>query len=236
MQIVSVYKDFVDRTAVEQNGSAAIQKYNRFSRLGELRLLDYLTGDVEGVKPPEPYNVQKLMDWITIMSAKDFKQTVGGTTAKPVDYYRFESLCMIGDYRDEVCGKDVLVSKGDTDIELLGPQQFIRRTKTHIESLIPSAKKPIAQLVGANFEYMPKDLGSVKLQYIRYPKFGEIAIKVDQIYNEEIPDPATSTDYEWPEYARNILLYFIVQQYPMGTREKAIVEQNETVGKGARRE
>lgn len=234
MEIISLYNDFLDRTATEQNGSVTIEKYNRFSKLGELRLLDYLTGDVEGVKPPEPYNVQKLRDWVSKFITPDMKQVANGTSPKPADYYRFESLSVIGSYLDEVCGKVELVSKGDTPIDLLDSQQFDMRCQTKIKDLKPSGKKPIAKMVGGDFHYMPKDLGSVKLEYVRYPVYGEIKITIDTVFNDEIPDPINSINYEWPEYARNILLYFIVQQYPVSTRERALVEQNELLGKSPR--
>lgn len=235
MDIVSVYNDVMDRTATEQNGSLTIEKFNRFSRLAELRLLDYLTGDIEGVKPPEPYNNQKVSDFLTPFIATDSKQVSNGNSIKPVNYYRFESLKVIGSYLDENdCGEAVIVSKGDTPIELLGSQQFDKRCETKIKSLRPSMKRPIAKMVGNTFQYMPADLGSVKLEYVRYPIFGEVAVEVDQVYNDEVPSKTASTDYEWGDDVRNLLLFFIVQQYPVSTREKALVEQNELVGKSSR--
>ena len=84
-------------------------------------------------------------------------------------------------------------------------------------------RKPIARIVGENFEYAPIDLGSVELIYTKYPVPAEVKVTVDTVYNNEIPDPINSVDYFWPEFARNLLIYFITQQYPVGTREKALV-------------
>jgi len=235
MESISLYNDYLDRTASEQNGVTTIEKYNRYSKLGELRLMDYLSGDVEGTKPPEPYNVQKLKDWFTIFITTDSKQVQNGTSPRPGNYYRFESLKIIGSYLDENdCGEAEVVHKANTPITLLDSQMFDKRLITDIKSLRPSARKPYAKMVGQTFVYAPEDLGSVILEYARNPVFGEVKTKIDPVYNDLVPDPATSIPYEWPEYARNILLYFIVQQFPIGTREKALVEQNELAGKGAR--
>lgn len=124
MDIISLYNDFLDRTETEQNGSVTIEKFNRFERLAELRFLDFLSGDVEGVKPPEPYSNTKLRDWLSIFIKKDSFLVQDGYFTKPSDYYRYDRNAVIGDYRDEVCGKDVLVSNGNTPIEILDGQQF----------------------------------------------------------------------------------------------------------------
>lgn len=234
MEIISLYNDVLDRTATEQNGSLTISKFNRFSRLGELRLLEYLSGDLEGIRPPEPYSTQKLRDFLTPFIVPDTKQVENGTSPLPDNYYKFENLSMIGDYRDEVCGKDVLISNGNTPIEVLDAQQFDSRCQTFIKRLQPSDKKPIAKMEDGGFQYKPSDLGSVKLEYVRYPIFGQIEMMVDNVYFDEVPNPATSIDYEWGDGCRNLLLFFIVQQYPISTREKALVEQNELVGKSSR--
>lgn len=235
MNVISVYNDVMDRTATEQNGGITIAKFNRYLKLGSLRLLEYLSGDVEGVKPPEPYLNQKLKDFLTILLATDTKQITNGVSPKPADYYMFENLKVIGSYLDvNECGEEEIVSKGDTVIDLLDSQQFDKRCLTYIKDLRPSMKKPIAKMVGQNFYYMPVDLGSVKLEYKRYPIHGEVKVKIDQLYNDEVPDDVNSIDTEWPDFARNMLVYFITAFYPVATREKAFVEQNELVNKSSR--
>lgn len=235
MNIVSVYNDYLDRTAAEENGITTIEKFNRFSRLAELRLVDYLSGDVEGLKPPEPYSNQKLRDFLSILLKSDLLQSKDGKIEKPADYYRFDSNAVVGSYRDNVCGKDVVVSAGNTPIEILDGQQFDKRTMTYIKRLQPSMTRPIGKMVGKFIETAPVDLGTVKLYYVRYPVFGEIKTKLDTVYNEVVPDEAGSTNYEWDENVRNLLLYFLVQQFHVSTRENALAEQNELVNKSARR-
>lgn len=234
MDIISVYNDYLDRTGAEQNGGTSIEKFNRYSKLAELRLEDYLSGDISGVTPPEPYTTEKLRDFLSTMLRSDTMQVQNGSFTKPDDYYKFDSSSIIGSYKDELCGEEVLITGEDTPIEILDGPQFTMRSQTYIKSLRPSAKKPIGKMVGDTIETLPKDLGSVKLYYIRYPVFGEIKVKKDPVYNDEIPDSATSVNYQWKESVRNLLLYFICQQYPVSTREKAFVEQNELINKGPR--
>jgi len=235
MNVISIYNDVMDRTATEQNGTLTITKYNRFSKLAELKCLDYLSGDIEGIKPPEPYSNQKLRDFLTPFIATDTKQVTSGVSIKPDNYYRFDNLKVIGSYLDvNDCGDEVMVSKGDTVIELLDSQQFDKRCLTKIKDLRPSMKKPIAKMVGNTFVYAPVDLGSVKLEYVRYPVYGQVIVEIDAVFNDEIPSPTFSIDYEWGDYARNLLLFFLTQFYPVSTREKALVEQNELVGKSPR--
>lgn len=234
MDVVSVYNDVLDRTATEQNGTISIKKFNRFSRLAELRLLDYLSGDISGVTPPEPYTTEKLRDFLSVMLKSEPVQSKDGVFTKPGDYYKFDSSSIIGSYKDDHCGEEVIVSGEDTPIEILDGPQFTSRSKTYIKSLKPSIEKPIGKMVGNKIETLPKDLGSAKLYYIKYPVFGEVKVKVDNVFNEEVPDEVNSVNYEWPESCRNLLVYFICQQYPLSTRERAFVEQNELVNKGPR--
>lgn len=234
MDIISVYNNYLDRTGAEQNGGTSIEKFNRYSKLAELRLEDYLSGDISGVTPPEPYTTEKLRDFLSTMLRSDTMQVQNGSFTKPDDYYKFDSSSIIGSYKDELCGEEVLITGEDTPIEILDGPQFTMRSQTYIKSLRPSAKKPIGKMVGDTIETLPKDLGSVKLYYIRYPVFGEIKVKKDPVYNDEIPDSVTSVNYQWKESVRNLLLYFICQQYPVSTREKAFVEQNELINKGPR--
>ncbi len=234
MDIIEVYNDVLDRTAAEQNGTIGISKFNRYSKLAELRMLDYLSGDLSGVTPPEPYTTEKLRDFLSTMLKSESVQVQNGSFTKPDDYYKFDSSAIIGSYKDDLCGEEVFISGDDTPIEILDGSQFNMRSQTYIKSLRPSAKKPIGRMVGDTIQTLPKDLGSVKLYYIRYPVFGDIKVKIDPIYNDEIPDPDNSTDYQWKESCRNLLVYFICQQYPVSTREKAFVEQNELINKGPR--
>lgn len=234
MNIISIYNDFLDRTGQEQNGGVTIAKFNRFKRIADLNMLDWLSGDVAGITPPSPYDNTKVRDWISVFITKHKDVVKNGEFNLPKDYYRNEGPAIIGSYRDIVCGKDEIISNGDTPIEILDSPQFVSRCGTYIDSLKPSIKKPIGRIVGKSIETMPVDLGSVVLYYVRYPNHGEVKVMVDKVYNEELPDPATSVDDEWPEYARNAILYFLIQQYTASTREVALTQQNQAVGKTPR--
>jgi hypothetical protein len=156
-----------------------------------------------------------------------------GKMPRPADYYSFENLSTIGSYRDELCGDPVVIEGCNTPIELVDGQIFESRCQTHIESLKPK-NKPIAKLVGMNFEFAPADMGSVKLNYKRVPVFGKILVKHDPVYNEDVPDTDTSTNYEWPEFARRMLVWFISQQYGVANREQALTQQLQVEGKTVR--
>lgn len=232
---VELYNAVHDKVKSEENGSLSILSYNIKSKSAEIKLLDYLTGDLEGMKPPEPYNNQKLRDALQLFVATDTKQITGNGSPVPDNYYRFQNLNVIGSYLDvNDCGEEVMVSKGDTVIELLGSQQFDKRCLTKIKDLRPSMKKPIAKISNNSFQYKPIDLGSVKLEYVRYPIFGQIKVKYDALYNEDVPDEINSINYEWPMYAFNLLVWFISGMYAIGTREKALVEQLQVEGKSVR--
>lgn len=234
MNVIEIYNAVADKVKPEQNGALAISSFNIKSKSAELRLLDYLSGDVQGITPPEPYTTQKLRDWLSYLLFTKPGIVENGVFEKPDDYYMFENMAIIGSYKDDNCGNEIVQEGCDTTIELLDGAVFDNRCNTHIKSLRPSIKKPIAKIVGKNFEFNPADLGSIKLTYKRYPVYGEVKVAIDPIYNDEVPDSATSIDYEWPDFARGLLIWFICQQYPTGTREAALAQQLNNEGKSVR--
>ena len=121
---------------------------------------------------------------------------------------------------------DTVKSDCNIPIELLQGQQFYNRCNTSIKGLKPSFTKPICKMVGNKFEFSPRDIGSVKIEYIRYPVYGELKMKVDPVYGIEVPDTTTSIKYEWNEYAREYLLWFLVDTFSNSTREAAMKQFN----------
>lgn len=234
MDAVSVYRDVLDKVQEEQNGTLSIASYNSKSRLAELKLLDWLSGDVEGVKPPEPYDNEKVRDWLTFFLVKVKRVVTAGQLAKEADFYMWDSGAVIGSKLDELCEEPVYISGADKTIELLDSAVFDKRSETYIKDLKPSMKRPIAKIVGNNFEFLPQDLGSVAITYKRVPVFAEIKVKVDPVYNDEVPDESTSIPYEWPEYARPLLVWFISQQYAGSNRETNLTQQLQAEGKTPR--
>jgi hypothetical protein len=100
--------------------------------------------------------------------------------------------------------------------------------------LKPSFEKPIAKMVGKKIEFNPKDLGSVGLDYIRYPVFAEIKVIADPTYNDEVADPNTSINYEWDENVRELLVWFITDTFSNHISNQAMKQQNAQTGKTAR--
>lgn len=237
MDAISIYQDVSFRINKSQNGDLTYSQFNTISWLAQLSLIDWLTGSFTGNQPPELYLTQKTRDWVSFLITPYSAQVVGGKIMRPDDYYQFENLSRISgevaeDCDDETEDKPKEVS--NPVITLLSNDKFNKRCETYIKSLKPSFKKAIAKQVGLEFEFAPKDLGSVKLEYIRYPKKAEIKIKMDPVYNEEVPDPATTINFEWGEYARNLLIWFMCDEFSNHNREQALKTFNTATGKTAR--
>lgn len=231
--IASVYDDVVlDNVNAAENGNLGLLMFNRLSKRAENRVFDYLTGDIENIKPPTPYSDQKLKDILAPFIVKYSTQVVDGKITRPTDYYTYDSLVLLGNYKiqapdeDENDEYEPEPDGSNTTIDILGSSQFDLRCTTYIEALKPSFTKPIARMVGKEIEFMPKDMGSVELTYIRYPVYGKIVPKIDTLYNTEVVDEALSTNYEYDEFCRELLVYFITDTFAIHTREKALKETN----------
>lgn len=234
MDVNSVYLNVMDRVSPETNGSLGIQEYNRYSKLAELRLLEWLTGNISGQPGyPEPFTTRKISDFLSPFIKTEKKQVENGIAEKPSDYYLWQRAAIIGDRLDELCGETVEITGVDTPIERFDSETFDARSQTHIKSLRPSIRKPITKLVGDSILCLPKDLGSIAIEYVRYPVFGQLKTMIDPIFNNEVVDVAGSTPYEWKEYARELLVFFITEQYPIKTRESALQQQVQAVRKTA---
>ena len=221
-----------DEANIDENGQIKFSAYNRMSKKAELRLLEYLTSDVENIKPPMMFTSQKDKDWLSFLITPFPMQVSKGFITRPTDYYAYDSLALLGNYANKNdCNDEDKLAGGNTVIELLNTNQFDERGSTYIEDLKPSFIKPIVKMVGNKFEFMPKDLGSIELSYIRYPKYASIVTKVDTKFNQEVIDIDNSSNYEWNDFALELLVYFIVNQFTINTREQALSQANRVVGK-----
>lgn len=219
---MEVYEDVVKDTAnADQNGQLSYAQFSRLSRRAETLLLDWISGGVTNERLPIPWVSQKNKDWLSPFIVKYPKQVTDGTIIKPEDYYQYENFYRIGSKEGADCeDEEVQTDDCNTPIEILDGQQFYERCHTYIEELKVSLDKPICKLIGNKFEIMPKDIGSVCLEYIRRPIPGSITGKNDPIFNEEIPDIVV--DYEWEEWARPFLIFWICDMYSNNTREQAL--------------
>ncbi len=209
--------------------------FNRFSWIAQLKLIDWLSGDVADQVPPQPYLSQKNKDWLAFLITKFPTQVVNGLIDKPEDYYQFENFYVLGNKVNGDCEEDENKSDGcNQPIELLDGSKFYTRCNTDIEELKPSFEEPICKEIGKNFEVLPTDLGSVTLEYIRYPKRAILNTKEDTVFNDLVYDAATSEDFEWPEFAREILVWFICDSFSNRTREQALKTFNTMTGKTTR--
>lgn len=226
ISILEIFEDVKKDTAnADQNGELTYAQFSRLSKRAELALHEWLTGGVTNERLPIPWVSQKNKDWLSFFITKFKTNPVNGLVERPADYYQYENLYRLGSTVAADCDEDdVQPDECNTPIEVLDGQQFYERCHTYIDELKPSIHKPIAKQVGEDFELMPKDMGSVCLEYIRLPKFGRVTGKIDPVFNEEVPDVVE--DYEWGEWARPFLIWWITDFYTNKTREKAGKEFN----------
>lgn len=225
LSVVEIYNDVIKDTAnTVQSGHLSYEMFSRLSRRAELQLIDWLTGDVADQRPPFPYLTQKNKDWLAHLITPFKVQPVEGVFTRPVDYYQWDNLSRLGAIVSEGCEEEDKQDLCNTPIEILDGQQFDERCNTYIEELKVSLKKPVCKMVGKEVQIAPKDIGSVKLEYIRFPKFASIVPKNDPVFNDEVPDIVV--DYEWDERAREFLIWFISDSFANHTREQALKQMN----------
>lgn len=223
----------LDQIKTSQNGDLSFDQFNRMSELSELNLLDWLTGSVIDSAPPILYSNQKVKDWASPFLTSVPLNIQNGGIVKPDDYYLYDSMYVINSsiQADCVTGKQIKENKANSPIELLDTQVFDDRVNTYVPRLKPSIKKPIAKIVGTNYEFEPHDLGSIRLLYYRYPVFAKIVTKIDPLYNNEVIDEARSINYEWPLFASKPLSWFITNAFADSIRESALKQFNTATGK-----
>lgn len=207
--------------------------FNRMIQRASNRTLDYITGDSDNNKLPISYSTQKAKDFIAFLLTKYSAPILDAVIERPADYYHYDNLYTLS-LSDDGCSEDNTDCDTDTPIaeiiktpvEMLDGQQFFVRAHTYIKGLKPSEKKPICKMVGNTIEFLPRELGSVTLEYIRYPVAGTINTMIDPVYNDEVADPATSIDTEWPEWARELLIYFLTQSFATHVSDNNLFQMN----------
>lgn len=226
-KVIRIYNSTVrDDVNESENGYYSIQMFNRNLERAELNLMKYITGDlIPSADFPMPYNTQKNKDYLKRFIVK-FKANNSFTI--PEDYYGWENLYKLGSYKSSDCDTDetVEVKSCNTPISILDGQAFYSRCNSYIEGLKPTQGVPIAKIVDNTVEIEPSDVGSVCLEYIRYPKYGKIVTKVDKEYNDEVPDEENSVDLEWDEWAIEPLIWFLSNKFFTHTREMGAIQIN----------
>jgi len=241
---ISSVKDDVDQQIGKANGSLTITDFNRLSRRAENRFLDWITGKVEGNILPQMYTTQKDKDFVSPFIVAFKSALTDSKITKPTDYYLYENMYALS-LKEVLCDEDGSDSSCDDEekevsadssniekdvIELLDGQRFYIRAKSKIKGLSPSLKKPIAKEIGNSFEFLPNELGGVVLEYVRYPIYAVAVSEIDPIFNTEIVG-SSSTDYEWKESAREMLVWIIVDLYSNSVRENALKTFNQATAK-----
>lgn len=224
---IELYQDAArDDSNKSENGYLSYEMFNRYLRRAEIMLLKFLTGDVVMAQDfPIPYNTQKCKDYLRKFITK---HTANNSFELPKDYFYWDNLEKIGDFKSQDCETDKIdvVENCNTPISILDGHVFNQRCRSYISGLKPSQGSPIAKIVDNKVVTAPKELGSMKLEYIRYPKFGRIEVMDDPIHYDVVPDPDKTVKCEWDEWAREGLVWMIVNLFSKHTREKALREFN----------
>ena len=237
LSVSSVYQDAArDSANKDENGYLSYEMFNRMSKRAELRLLNYLTGDVQNDKPPIPYLSQKNKDWLSpLIVPLNTSLDTDGKFSKPDNYYGYENMYALT-LEESVCDEDEYIDcdKEESDknrikrypITLLDGDKFNKRATTYIKELKPTEKKAIAKEVGNDFEVLPKEIAGVILEYIKYPVFAKIVSENDPDFNDEIISETASTNYEWGEWAREALVYFITDFFSQHIADISLKQMN----------
>lgn len=213
--VTEVYNDSArDSVYKDQNGFLDYNMFNRMSERAELRLLDFLTGDVSGQKLPVSFVNQKTKDWLSpFLKKKPSSLDSDGTFIKPDDYYYFDNLYTLTQHQKEcICNEDnceITPEIKKKPVLLLDGDEFNITAETSIRQLKPTAEKAIAKEIGNTFELYPKAIPGVVLEYIGLPIFAKIVSMTDPTYYNEVIDPTASTNYQWPIAVKELLVYFI---------------------------
>ena len=239
--ISSVYNDVQQRISKE-NGELTISDFNRISKLAENRIIDFITGKIEGNVLPQMYTTQKVRDFVAPLVEEYKAVPVNGRITRPEDYLLYENMYALSlketgcddeenscDDNDEQEADSTGIVK--TEIQLLNGDVFRIRAKSKIKNMKPSIEKPIAKEVGNFFEFSPDGLGGVVLEYVRYPVYAVAVGMMDDTYNIEVIDPAASTNYEWNENARAMLVDIMVDYFSNQVREVALKNMNAATAK-----
>lgn len=234
MDIISLYQDIArDNVNVDENGYMSYTMFNRLIQRASNRTLDFLTGDSAGITLPFSYSTQKAKDFIGFLITQYPTAITNGKITKPSDYYLFDNLYILSieetscDEDNTTCDEDLPIPeiKG-TPVQMLDGQQFKVRSNTWIKAKKPSPKVPTCKVIGNTIEFEPKELGSCVLEYIRYPIAGLIVASIDPVYYNEVANANLSTNSEWPEWARDFMIFFSSDSFANHTREQALKNFN----------
>lgn len=215
INVNDIWLSTLDKINEDGNGQMTTGRFNRWLWLAQLKCLDWLSGDVANIQPPTPYSAEKDRSWLSIFITKLPVQVSNDTVTKPSDYYLWDNGYLLGNYfANADCENDDEVPTGcNIPIELLSGDEFYYRCNTYVEGLQPSFIKPICKELGNGFEFLPKDLGSITIEYIRYPTRAFLGTKEDDRYNDLVYDPATSIDLEWSPFAEDVISWFIADMF-----------------------
>lgn len=214
-EILQDVKDHVNQPVM---GRFSIDLFNRYSKLAEITLLDWLTfKEGQGrkqVDPPAPWLTQKDKDWLQPFLVEYMAYVPKDGLPIPKDYYTYEDMRALS----VDCGDNLDENK----IDMVTSQNFSTRRK----STIPGMSTMICEQVDNRFRFNPAEIGDVKLIYIRFPKYANVVKAIDQTFNTEIPAASGHVNYEWHEGVRSILIHNIASRFLVKQKDQAGLQLN----------
>ena len=217
--VTDVYNDVArDSVYKDQNGYLDYNMFNRMSQRAELRAQDFLTGNVSGQSLPMSFINQKTKDWLSpFLKKKASALNTDGSFEKPEDYYYYDNLySLTQDQTSCICDEeecDITPEVKKNVVRILDGDEFNYTANTSIRQLKPTATKAIAKEIGNTFELSPKNIPGVVLEYIGLPVFAKIVSMEDPVFYNEVIDPTASTNYQWPLAAKELLIYFLTDEF-----------------------
>lgn len=208
---------------IGESGQLTKENFTIWLNRTQLNLLRFLTGDlVDNIVFPMPYEKQKCKDYLKqFITRKLFNNNI----TIPENYYQWDNLYKLGKVlSDTDCeNEDYKIDEScDKQIPILDGQQFKSRCDNWIDEMQPTNGSPICKIVDNKIETEPKDVGSMCLEYIRYPKDVTLVMTTDPNTGEEIVDDVASGSLEWDKWATEYLIWGVVNYHSKRTREQAL--------------
>ena len=218
---VTTYYDVLSQVNRPDYGDLSIELFNKFSRLAEIAIFDWLTGkdlSGKGNQPaPAPWLTQKNKDWLLPFSAEPEKRHIStGFFPAPKKYSQFESLV-------RYYSKDGVLKYAPVD--LLTASKFSHRLSSRTIGKNTNIAKQVTKAGIVGFELVPAE-GDYELSYLRLPNFASLVAVEDVVYKTQVPSEDRSKHYEWPEEVATVLIHNISQRFAVHARQQDAMGMN----------
>lgn len=201
INVEAMYQNIRDLTTKGKGGYTDSDEFNKNSKRAELLLWQYYSAIYERERSIPEAMYPFLADSNLPLSAT-------GLVSLPDDYGHF----VLVNY-----GKVITVPGENPDV-IVYPTNYLSKEE-QMETIGSAIRKPSIQKgsfyygfeAGGQIKIYPTGIsGIAKLQYLRYPIYAVRGYTDDTTNDEQNYNPATSTQYEWPEQEENHLTDLIL--------------------------